>query len=92
MAAIVEVATGEPGMSLVDGYWIGRLPWTPIGVGMALFGATAAASPASPPPGSCGGRPARVVGYRGGTAGRPLVGLLADGPGSADACCGRTPA
>ena len=52
VAAIVELVSGEPGMSLVDAYWIGRLPWTPIGVGMALFGATARLSPACPPPGS----------------------------------------
>lgn len=41
VAAVVELATGQPGMSLVDAYWVGRLPWTPIGVGMVLFGATA---------------------------------------------------
>jgi hypothetical protein len=41
VAAVVELATGQQGMSLVDAYWVGRLPWTPIGVGMVLFGATA---------------------------------------------------
>lgn len=40
VAAVVELATGQPGMSLVDAYWVGRLPWTPIGVGMVLYGAT----------------------------------------------------
>lgn len=40
--AVVEVATGPPGLSIVDAYWIGRLPWTPIGVGMVVFGASAA--------------------------------------------------
>jgi len=41
VAALVELTTGQPGMNLVDAYWVGRLPWTPIGVGMVLFGATA---------------------------------------------------
>jgi hypothetical protein len=41
VAAVVELATGQPGMNLVDAYWVGRLPWTPIGVGMVLYGATA---------------------------------------------------
>jgi hypothetical protein len=41
VAVVVELATGQPGMSLVDAYWVGRLPWTPIGVGMVLYGATA---------------------------------------------------
>ena len=27
--------------SLVDGYWLGPLPWTTLGVGLTLFGATA---------------------------------------------------
>jgi len=40
VAALVELTTGQPGMNLVDAYWVGRLPWTPIGVGMVLFGAT----------------------------------------------------
>jgi hypothetical protein len=35
-----EVAA-NPGIALVDGYWIGRLPWTPIGVGLVIGGATA---------------------------------------------------
>jgi hypothetical protein len=41
VAAVIELATGQPGMNLEDAYWVGRLPWTPIGVGMVLFGATA---------------------------------------------------
>jgi hypothetical protein len=32
----------NPGLSLVDGYWIGRLPLTAIGVNLAVFGATVA--------------------------------------------------
>ena len=27
-----------PGISLVDGYWIGRVPWTPMGVVLVLAG------------------------------------------------------
>ena len=32
----------DPTLSLEDGYWIGRLPWTPIGVGLTVAGATGA--------------------------------------------------
>lgn len=42
VAVAVEMATGQPGLSPVDAYWVGRLPWTPIGVGMVIFGATGA--------------------------------------------------
>ena len=28
----------RPGISLVDGYWIGRVPWTPMGVVLVLAG------------------------------------------------------
>ena len=61
VAAIVELVNGQPGMSLVDAYWIGRLPWTPIGVGMALFGATAAVVTGLPAAWLVGGRFARTV-------------------------------
>jgi hypothetical protein len=30
----------NPGYSIIDGYWIGRLPWIPIGVGLVIAGAT----------------------------------------------------
>ncbi len=36
----VEAVRGPAGTSLVDGYWVGRLPATPIGVGLALGGST----------------------------------------------------
>ncbi len=39
--AFSEVLT-NPGASLVDGYWIGRLPWTGIGEGFTVLGATVA--------------------------------------------------
>jgi hypothetical protein len=35
--AWVEVLN-HPGTTLVDGYWIGRLPWTPLGLDIALAG------------------------------------------------------
>jgi hypothetical protein len=39
--AWVEVLN-NPGLSLVDGYWIGRTPWTPIGIVVSLAGGIAA--------------------------------------------------
>lgn len=38
--AWVEVLN-NPGWTLVDGYWIGRTPWTPIGLVIALIGGMA---------------------------------------------------
>jgi len=38
--AWVEVLN-HPGYSLADGYWIGRLPWTAIGIVLALAGSVA---------------------------------------------------
>ena len=32
----------DPTLSLEDGYWIGRLPWTAIGVALTVIGATVA--------------------------------------------------
>lgn len=37
--AVSEVLA-HPGLSLADGYWIGRLPWTGIGEGFTVIGAT----------------------------------------------------
>ena len=39
--ALSEVLA-HPGMSLIDGYWVGRLPWTGIGEGFTMIGATVA--------------------------------------------------
>ena len=39
--AVSEVIA-NPGTSLVDGYWIGRLPWTAIGVDLVVIGSTVA--------------------------------------------------
>ena len=38
--AWVEVLN-NPGLTLVDGYWIGRVPWTPLGLVITLVGAAA---------------------------------------------------
>jgi hypothetical protein len=32
----------DPSLTLEDGYWIGRVPWTPLGVGLVVAGTTAA--------------------------------------------------
>ena len=39
--ALSEVRA-HPGLSLEDGYWIGRLPWTGIGEGFTVIGASIA--------------------------------------------------
>ena len=39
--ALSEVIA-NPGISLVDGYWTGRLPWTAIGVDLVVIGSTVA--------------------------------------------------
>lgn len=36
--AWVEYLT-RPGTSMIDGYWMGRLPWTPLGILLVLIGA-----------------------------------------------------
>jgi hypothetical protein len=41
LEAVREVLS-DPGLSLVDGYWIGRLPWTAVGVALVVLGATTA--------------------------------------------------
>lgn len=91
VAALLELAAGEPGMSLVDAYRIGRLPWTPIGVGMTLFGASASVVAGVPAAWLAGGRLARAVA----TAAILPVGLwwpLAPMVGFSGACCGPRPA
>jgi hypothetical protein len=39
--AWIEVVN-NPGITLVDGYWIGRMPWTPAGIVLALAGSSIA--------------------------------------------------
>ena len=43
---LLSYATSEvladPSLSLEDGYWIGRVPWTPMGVGLVVAGSTLA--------------------------------------------------
>jgi hypothetical protein len=41
-AQAMSEVLAEPRLSLVDGYWIGRLPWTSVGVDLAVIGATIA--------------------------------------------------
>jgi hypothetical protein len=36
-------ALANPGWTLSDGYWLGRLPWMAVGVNLAIVGATIAA-------------------------------------------------
>jgi hypothetical protein len=43
LAYAASEVLADPSLSMVDGYWIGRLPWTPIGVGLAIAGASLAA-------------------------------------------------
>jgi hypothetical protein len=40
LAYAASEVLADPSLSLEDGYWIGRLPWTPIGVGLTIVGAT----------------------------------------------------
>jgi len=46
VGVLVAMAAGEvarePSLSLLDGYWVGRLPWTNVGVVLVLGGATVA--------------------------------------------------
>ena len=39
--AVSEVLS-DPSINLIDAYWIGRLPWTAVGVDLVIFGATIA--------------------------------------------------
>jgi hypothetical protein len=41
-AQAVSEVRADPSISLGDAYGIGRLPWTPIGVGLAILGASLA--------------------------------------------------
>ncbi|MBA2570217.1 MAG: hypothetical protein H0V04_03440 [Chloroflexi bacterium] len=42
VATAYNEAQAHPGFSLENGYWIGRLPWTDIGVRLTVIGSTAA--------------------------------------------------
>ena len=42
LAYATSEVLADPSLSLEDAYWIGRLPWTPIGVGLIVAGATTA--------------------------------------------------
>lgn len=58
--AASEVAA-DPSLSLEDGYWIGRLPWTPVGVGLVVIGSSAAVVAGIPAVLSIGGTVRRVL-------------------------------
>ena len=51
----------EPELSFIDGYWIGRLPGTAVGVDLAVFGATVALVFGTATAWLAGGRVRRVV-------------------------------
>ena len=51
----------DPALSLIDGYWIGRLPWTAVGVALAVVGATIAVVFGSATSWLAGGAIRRVV-------------------------------
>ena len=42
LAYALSEVLADPTMSLEDAYWIGRLPWTAIGVALTVIGATVA--------------------------------------------------
>jgi hypothetical protein len=58
--ALSEVLA-DPSLSLVDSYWIGRLPWTAVGVDLAVIGATVAVVFGTMTAWLAGGRIRRVV-------------------------------
>jgi hypothetical protein len=41
LTALAQVAT-DPNLTLADAYWIGPLPWTPMGIGLVVAGSTVA--------------------------------------------------
>jgi hypothetical protein len=41
LAQAASEVVADPSLTLEDGYWIGRLPWTSVGVGLVVAGATA---------------------------------------------------
>ena len=41
LTALAQVAT-DPNLALADAYWIGPLPWTPMGIGLVVAGSTVA--------------------------------------------------
>lgn len=88
VAALVEMATGQPGLNLVDAYWVGRLPWTPIGVGMVIFGASAALLLGTMAAWLGTGRAARVLSVPALLAGAFWWGVGSIGAYTG-ACCGR---
>jgi hypothetical protein len=91
VAAVMELATGQPGMSLVDAYWVGRLPWTPIGVGVVLYGATATVVVGSVASWLTPGWPQRLV-CLGAMLSTAFWWVTSPMLGMGGACCGPRPA
>ncbi len=89
--ALSEVLA-DPSLSLEDGYWIGRLPWTTVGVALTVLGATVALVAGALTAWIAGGAVRRVV-----TALAVAVGafwwLLVSVPlvGMTGGCCGPRP-
>jgi hypothetical protein len=102
IAAIVGIAVlvvyalsevlADPTLTLEDGYWIGRLPWTTVGVALTVIGATVALVAGVLTAWIAGGAVRRVVTALAVAVGAfwwlfatlPLVGL-------SGACCGPRP-
>ena len=42
LASAFSEVLADPSLSLEDGYWIGRLPWTAVGVGLVVAGSSLA--------------------------------------------------
>lgn len=57
----LAVSLAQPGTSLADGYWVGPLPWTALGVGLVVIGGTVALVSGSVTAWLAGGVARRVV-------------------------------
>lgn len=65
LALAVSEVLRNPGWSIADGYWRGRLPWAPIGIDLVLVGATLAAGAGLVATWISGGPARRAVGVVG---------------------------
>jgi hypothetical protein len=61
LATSLNEITIDPRLSIVDGYWMGRLPWSAVGVDLAVIGATVAVVAGTVTSWGAGGRLRRVV-------------------------------
>jgi hypothetical protein len=60
VTSLNEIAI-DPGLSIVDGYWMGRLPWSAVGVDLAVIGATLAVAAGTVTSWVAGGWSRRVI-------------------------------